>query len=164
MLTPKQAAFVREYVVDLNATQAAIRAGYSPKTANEQASRLLANVSVATAVAEQRQIAAQRNDLTIDWVLDGLKQNLRRAMQAEPVFDAEGRATGEYVYQGAVANKALELLGRHIGMWAVKPVEVTGQIDVHVHEQLTALRGLSVETLRGFVAPKLLAPPMEGEE
>lgn len=45
-LTPKQELFCREYLKDLNATQAAIRAGYSEKTANEQASRLLANVSI----------------------------------------------------------------------------------------------------------------------
>ena len=45
-LTPKQQAFSREYLVDFNATQAAIRAGYSEKTANEQAARLLVNVSV----------------------------------------------------------------------------------------------------------------------
>lgn len=45
-LTDKQELFAREYLKDLNATQAAIRAGYSEKTANEQASRLLANVSI----------------------------------------------------------------------------------------------------------------------
>lgn len=42
-MTDKQARFCEEYMIDLNATQAAIRAGYSPKTANEQAARLLAN-------------------------------------------------------------------------------------------------------------------------
>lgn len=45
-MTDKQARFCEEYMIDLNATQAAIRAGYSPKTANEQAARLLANVSI----------------------------------------------------------------------------------------------------------------------
>src|SRR5262249_53478937 len=48
-LTPKQERFVQEYLVDLNATQAAIRAGYSKKTATEQASRLLTNVKVSEA-------------------------------------------------------------------------------------------------------------------
>ena len=43
-LTNRQKRFVEEYLIDLNARQAAIRAGYSPKTAQEQASRLLANV------------------------------------------------------------------------------------------------------------------------
>ena len=45
-LTKKQKLFVEEYLIDLNATQAAIRAGYSPETANEQGSRMLANVSI----------------------------------------------------------------------------------------------------------------------
>lgn len=45
-LTPKQATFVREYLVDLNATRAAERAGYSPKTAETQGSRLFRNVQV----------------------------------------------------------------------------------------------------------------------
>ena len=53
-LTPKQDQFVKEYLVDLNATQAAIRAGYSAKTANEQGSRLLANAKVSAAIAEAR--------------------------------------------------------------------------------------------------------------
>ncbi len=51
-LTPKQARFVEEYLLDLNATQAAIRAGYSAKTANEQGSQLLAKLSIRQAVAE----------------------------------------------------------------------------------------------------------------
>lgn len=56
-LTDKQELFAREYLKDLNATQAAIRAGYSEKTANEQASRLLANVNVQSFVVE---LKAQR--------------------------------------------------------------------------------------------------------
>ena len=50
-LTNRQKRFVEEYLIDLNARQAAIRAGYSPKTAQEQASRLLANVKVQTAIS-----------------------------------------------------------------------------------------------------------------
>ena len=49
-LTPKQEAFVREYLIDLNATQAAIRAGYSAKTAKDGAAQLLANISVKKAI------------------------------------------------------------------------------------------------------------------
>ncbi len=50
MATAKQKRFVEEYLIDLNATQAAIRAGYSIKTANEQGSQLLANLSVRAGV------------------------------------------------------------------------------------------------------------------
>ena len=51
-MTAKQERFVEEYLIDLNATQAAIRAGYSPKTANEQGARLLAKVSIQAAVSK----------------------------------------------------------------------------------------------------------------
>lgn len=51
-LTDKQKKFVEEYLIDLNATQSAIRAGYSPKTANEQGARLLANVSIQEAISK----------------------------------------------------------------------------------------------------------------
>ena len=50
-LTPKQHRFVTEYLVDLNASQAALRAGYSPRTAPQQGSRLLKNVEVQAAIA-----------------------------------------------------------------------------------------------------------------
>ena len=68
-LTPKQKRFVSEYLIDLNATQAAIRAGYSPKTANEQGARLLANVSIAKAIQEARDKRQQRTEITQDRVL-----------------------------------------------------------------------------------------------
>ena len=54
LLTPRQQAFVNEYMVDLNATQAAIRAGYSVKTAEAQATRLLRNVDVRNAIQERQ--------------------------------------------------------------------------------------------------------------
>jgi phage terminase small subunit len=71
-LTPKQAAFVEEFACDLNATQAAIRAGYSAKTAKEQATRLLSNVHVAAAIAEGRAARSERTGITADRVLQEL--------------------------------------------------------------------------------------------
>ena len=68
-LTPKQKRFVDEYLIDLNATQAAIRAGYSPKTANEQGARLLANVSIAQTIQKAMQDREQRTEITQDRVL-----------------------------------------------------------------------------------------------
>lgn len=53
-LTPKQKRFCEEYLIDLNATQAAIRAGYSPKTAEQTASRLLRNVKVQEYIAKDK--------------------------------------------------------------------------------------------------------------
>lgn len=69
-LTPKQAAFVKEYLVDLNATQAAIRAGYSARTADVQASRLLANVKVQAAIRAAMNERSERVEITADMVLD----------------------------------------------------------------------------------------------
>lgn len=71
-LTPKQARFVDEYLIDLNATQAAIRAGYSAHTANEQGSRLLANVSIQAALAERRVKLSVSTGITPERVLEEL--------------------------------------------------------------------------------------------
>lgn len=69
-LTPKQQRFVAEYLKDLNATQAAIRTGYSEKTANVQGSRLLTNADIAAAVAEQTQAQLSEASLTAARVLE----------------------------------------------------------------------------------------------
>lgn len=71
-LTPKQQRFVEEYLVDLNATQAAIRAGYSPKTAEQQGSRLLGNVKVAGAIEVAQALRSERTQVDADWVLTRL--------------------------------------------------------------------------------------------
>lgn len=71
-MTPKQEAFVREYLIDLNATQAAIRAGYSEATANEQGARLLANVSIAAAIKDALADRATRTQINADYVLNRL--------------------------------------------------------------------------------------------
>ena len=68
-LTAKQQRFVDEYLIDLNATQAATRAGYSKKTANEQGSRLLANVSVGAAITQRMNARSGRVEITQDMVL-----------------------------------------------------------------------------------------------
>ncbi|MEQ2049450.1 terminase small subunit [Burkholderia multivorans] len=68
-LTPKQQRFVDEYLVDLNATQAAIRAGYSPKTAYRIGAELLQKTSVAAALAECMKARRQRTQVDADYVL-----------------------------------------------------------------------------------------------
>lgn len=68
-LTDKQELFAREYLKDLNGTQAAIRAGYSEKTANEQASRLLANVNVQKFVAELKSARVEQTGIDAAYVL-----------------------------------------------------------------------------------------------
>ena len=111
-LSPKQQRFVEEYLVDLNGTQAAIRAGYSESNARSQASRMLSNVNIQEAIAEGAKARSKRTKIDQDWVIDHLVENVKRAMQETPVL-RDGNPTGEYQYQGAVANRALELLGKH---------------------------------------------------
>lgn len=68
-LTRKQQRFVDEYLLDLNATQAAIRCGYSPKTAEVQGCRLLSNAKIAPAVEKALQARAERTKIDADWLL-----------------------------------------------------------------------------------------------
>jgi phage terminase small subunit len=68
-LTPRQRLFAQEYLKDLNATQAAIRAGYSAKTANEQGARLIAKVSVRSQIERAQQERSERTRIDADWVL-----------------------------------------------------------------------------------------------
>ena len=71
-LTEKQKRFAEEYLIDLNATQAAIRAGYSAKTANEQGSRLLANVSIQKAISKAIAERSGRTKISQDRVVNEL--------------------------------------------------------------------------------------------
>jgi phage terminase small subunit len=68
-LTPKQERFVEEYLIDMNATQAAIRTGYSKATAEAQSSRLLANVKIAAAVSAAKAERSARTNITQDMIL-----------------------------------------------------------------------------------------------
>jgi phage terminase small subunit len=71
-MTPKQERFVEEYLIDLNATQAAIRAGYSPKTADQQGSRMLKNVKVSQAIKAAQANLSQKAELTAEWTTEHL--------------------------------------------------------------------------------------------
>lgn len=68
-LTPKQLRFVQEYLKDLNATQAAIRAGYSSRTAMQQGSRLLSKAEVAQAVAERADRVTAKAEVTVERIV-----------------------------------------------------------------------------------------------
>jgi phage terminase small subunit len=71
-LTDKQEAFCQQYIIDFNGTQAAIRAGYSEATANEQASRLLANVSIQERLNELKQALSEKTGVTAQMVVNEL--------------------------------------------------------------------------------------------
>lgn len=132
-LTDKQTAFVREYLVDLNATQAAIRAGYSERTASRIGPQLLGKTWVREAIEKAQAKRAQRVEVTQDYVLSNLVEVVERTMQRAPVLDRkgeqvtdeEGRAVWTFDAKGA--NRALELLGKHLGIFTDKiRAEVSG--------------------------------------
>jgi len=133
-LTPKQAKFCTEYLKDLNATQAALRSGYSPKGANVTASQLLANPNIQAVIAKGSQKATEKAEITTEFILGGLKQVALRCMQAEPVLDREGNPIGEYQFRDSGANRAFELLGKYKGLFADKlNVEHSGEVKMSVN-------------------------------
>ena len=132
-LTDKQTAFVREYLVDLNATQAAIRAGYSERTASRIGPQLFGKTWVREAIEKAQAKRARRVEVTQDYVLSNLVEVVERTMQRAPVLDRkgeqvtdeEGRAVWTFDAKGA--NRALELLGKHLGIFTDKiRAEVSG--------------------------------------
>jgi phage terminase small subunit len=105
-------------------TDAAQTVGYSEKRAASQGSVLAKNRKIAERIAELRERvadqAASSAGISKGWVLERLVENANRAMQAEAVRDKDGGTTGEYRYEGSVANKALELIGKELGMFVEK--------------------------------------------
>ena len=126
-LTAKQQAFVDEYLIDLNATQAAIRAGYSAKTAMEQGYQLLQNPSVSTALSEAVAARSERTQINADYVLrQAVKLHERCMQEVEPFTDRKGEHIHDekgnplYVFNATGAAKGLELVGKHVGVQAFK--------------------------------------------
>ncbi len=113
MLTAKQQRFVDEYMVDRNATQAAIRAGYSEATAQEQSSRLLSNVMVAKAVADATKAQSQRTLINADRVLEEIAA-LAFWDPASLVEIMVEVAPGEYRFEGITEPKHIQLLPEEV--------------------------------------------------
>ncbi len=142
-LTPKQAAFVREYLVDLNATQAAIRAGYSAKTAQEQSSRLLSNVMVAKHIQAAMDARAKKTGISAEYVINGIVKLIERCEQAVPVLDDEGNPTGEWKFESSSALRGYELLGKHLKLF-------TDKVEVDVGETLAErIKAARERTIQG---------------
>lgn len=131
-LTDKMEKFCNEYMIDLNATQAAIRAGYSEDTARQIGSENLSKPSISDRIADLMAKRSSRVEITADYVLSSLKLVADRCMQAVPVterVDGETRETGEFKFEHSGANKSLELLGRHIELFT-DTVKNTHTIDL----------------------------------
>lgn len=130
-LTDMQELFCREYLKDLNATQAAVRAGYSENSAQEQSSRLLSNAIVSDRVKELLDKRAKRIELTADKILNDIEETRIRCMQGVPVKDREGNETGEWKFEAHAALKASELQGKHLKLFT-EVLKVEGKIEQDV--------------------------------
>lgn len=129
-MTPKQERFVQEYLIDLNATQAATRAGYSARTANEQGARLLANVSVRSALEAAMKDRGARTQITADYVLTTIQNTVERCKQVAPVLDRKGEQVyvegpdgtlvPAFTFEPMAVLKGAELLGKHLKLFTEK--------------------------------------------
>lgn len=117
MLSAKQERFCHEYILDYNGTQAAKRAGYSEKSAYSQAGRLLKNAEILARVRELQHEQVERLSVSADYVVLKLMETREKCMEPVPVLDSNGNQTGEYTFDSKGALRALELLGRHLGMF-----------------------------------------------
>lgn len=109
-LTPKQALFVTEYLIDLNSTKAAIRAGYSAKTADKIGPQLLGKTSIKNSIDAAIHERANKTQITADYVLTGI----RRITEAA---EADGKRSE--------ALRGYELMGKHLKLFTDKS-EITG--------------------------------------
>lgn len=138
-LTAKQELFVREYLVDLNATQAAIRAGYSEKTAKQQGTENLSKPVLQQAIQAAMDKRAERIEVGQDYVLKTIVDTVERCKQAKPVLDkkgepvlvetAEGEIVPAYAFDSGAVLKGAELIGKHLKMFTDK-IEQDTQLTV----------------------------------
>lgn len=129
---PRHERFAQELAKGKSATEAYVNAGFSHNPGN--AGRLKQNENVKNRIEEilnERRaiheqgvaIAVERVALNKEWVITQLIENVNRAMQASPVMQG-GKPTGEFKYDGGVANRALELLGKELGMFVERAENV----------------------------------------
>jgi phage terminase small subunit len=129
-LTAKQKRFVEEYMIDVDATKAAIRAGYKKKAANKVGPRLLTNPHVVAAIQIAAADLSARVGIKQEEMVRDLYEIKERCLQHKQVFDRNGQPVmvegpdgtlhALFAYDATGATKALELIGKHIGMWPNK--------------------------------------------
>ena len=144
-LPPRQRRFVEEYLIDLNGKQAAIRAGYKERSAEVHASRLLRNAKVKSAVEYLKAIRVEKTGVDAEWVLTRLRTVAERCMQSRPVLDRrgepvsvegpDGKDVAAWTFDASGANRALELLGKHVGLF-VERVKVEGSVRLEIVEEV----------------------------
>jgi len=148
-LNPQQTQFVAEYLIDLNATQAAIRAGYSEDTAYSQGGRLLKHVEVGKAIADAMAERSVRTRVTADRVLTELARIGFSDIRAAVAWRANIAETGEEDEDGAPKTRAfneVELIGSeeidHDAAAAIAEISQTkdGALKVKMHNKVAALQ------------------------
>lgn len=114
-LTPKQKRFVEEYVVDCNATQAAIRAGYSPKTAYSIGQENLKKPEVMKAIAEKQKKVSEKTEYdALAWRKDMLEY--KKTLE-QKVLLGDDEAAVETFTDPTNLMKCMDMLGKHLGAY-----------------------------------------------
>jgi phage terminase small subunit len=139
-LNAKQTRFCEEYMVDLNATHAAIRAGYSENTASEMGYENLSKPHLAEYIAELKSKRSAETKIDATWVLNAAKKIHDRCMQEEAVTDREGNPTGEYKFEHSGANTALGIIGKHIDVQAFLDKKEVAVVEMTHEEWLDNLK------------------------
>lgn len=130
-------------VEGISRTKAYQQAGYdtNSKAASISASRLAKTPKIVGRIAELQAgkaaihtqgvaDAIEATSLSRQWIIENLMENVRRALQAKAVLDEDGQPLGEYSYNGMVANRALELLGKELGMFIDrKEIDIYGDLN-----------------------------------
>jgi phage terminase small subunit len=139
--TNKQKAFVREYVIDLNATQGAIRAGYKPHRAKEMGYKLTHNSTLKGLIALKLQAREKKTGIDAEFVLTSLKDIANKCMRLEPVLDNRGKPIGEYRFNATGSIRALELLGKTLGLFTEK-IETT---NININSNISKMTDIEIQ-------------------
>lgn len=178
-LSDHQLRFVEEYCVDLAPAAAARRAACPNKNASFWAREQLANPEVKQAIDIRLQELSKQSIVSAEWVRVKLKEMVERCMQDVPVMVKKGDEmveSGEYKFDSNGANKSLELLGKHIGMFKdLSVVTIETELKSLTTEQLELRRAALLEEHRALdmvqngegvfeLAAEPEKPPMTEEE
>ena len=146
----KHETFCQEYIVDFNGTQAAIRAGYSPKSARSQASELLTNPNISARIRELQKERIERLTLNQDFVVLQIVDTIQQCKGGYPVKTLNPKTgkfeeIGMYQFDSRGCLKGLELLGTHLGMFGKTPQNGASE-ESNLLEQIIASTGEDLNT------------------